>query len=324
MSSNQFHCDLCKFNCKDKRTFYSHLKKPYHINLVTLHNAANLQNQSVLTSPQEVQEDITYKCIFCDASYRHRSSLSRHTATCKKQSVLKSLPDLDTMSNTDALKLIDKLKINKGNPATDSSSASSQEEGSPNKGNAQHNIITNNITQNNNTIINNINQTNNIFVLTPFGKEDLSMLTDDIKKHIITRGTNAFGILLDEIYKHPQNNNIYLYDKRNGLVKYVDTNKNIKITKLKHAISELVDINFDRLDDYMDDYYDEIEDKLVKYVDKLKKAHTDKDDKKVYKDKYLEVSLCKLNEISLVCKQTFKTIAGSDSPNPVPIYATLN
>ena len=112
MSANQFHCDLCKFNCKDKRTFYSHLKKPYHINLVTLHNA-NLQNQSVLPSHQTVQEDSTYKCIFCDASYRHRSSLSRHTATCKKQSVLKSLPDLDTMSNTDALKLIDKLKINK-------------------------------------------------------------------------------------------------------------------------------------------------------------------------------------------------------------------
>lgn len=320
MSSNQFHCDLCKFNCKDKRTFYSHLKKPYHINLVTLHNAANLQNQSVLTSPQEVQEDITYKCIFCDASYRHRSSLSRHTATCKRQSILKSLPDLDTMSNTDALKLIDKLKINTGNPATDSSSTSNQEEqGPPNKGNAQHNIITNNITQNNNTIINNINQTNNIFVLTPFGKEDLSMLTDDIKKHIITRGTNAFGILLDEIYKHPQNNNIYLYDKRNGLVKYVDTNKNIKITKLKHAISELVDINFDRLDDYMDDYYDEIEEKLVKYVDKLKKSHTDKDDKKIYKDKYLEVSLCKLNEISPVCKQNFKTLAG-DSTNPGTIH----
>ena len=314
MNSNKYHCDLCNYSCKDKRTFYSHLKKPYHINLVTLHHA-NLQYKSVLSAPQVVQEASTYKCIFCDASYKYRSGLSRHTVTCKKQSVLKSLPDLDNLSNTDALKLIDKLKIETPEPVIQEGHVTiASQLGVPIQSNLQQNIITNNITQTNNTIINNINQTNNIFLLTPFGKEDLSMLTDDIKKHIITRGTNAFGILLDEIYKHPQNNNIYLYDKRNGLVKYVDTNKNVKITKLKHAINELVDINFDRLDDYMDDYYDEIEAKVVKYVDKLKKSHTDKEDKKIYKDKYLEVSLCKLNEISPVCKQNFKTLAGGDVP----------
>ena len=58
-----------------------------------------------------------------------------------------------------------------------------------------HNI-TNNLTNSQNTIN---NTTNNLVMIMPFGQEDLSMITDDIQKQIITSGHCAFEKLLDVI-----------------------------------------------------------------------------------------------------------------------------
>ena len=142
----------------------------------------------------------------------------------------------------------------------------------------------------------------------PFGQEDLSMISDDIRKNIITRGYCAFGALLDEIYKYPQNNNIHLYDKRNGLVKYIDTNQNVKVTKLKTVIEDIVGNNFDRIDYFIDEHIDTVDSRLKKYVEKLRDAHTDREEKRKRKDKYAEVSVCKLNEIAGECKANFEKL----------------
>ena len=54
--------------------------------------------------------------------------------------------------------------------------------------------------------------------------------------------------------KYPQNNNVHFYDKRNQLVRYVDSNNNIRITKFKDAIEDIVYTNFDRIDYFLEEH----------------------------------------------------------------------
>lgn len=166
--------------------------------------------------------------------------------------------------------------------------------------------IATNITNNNNNI--NLTQNNNNFYIMPFGNEDLSMITEDMQKYIISRGFSAYSILLDELYKYPQNNNVHFYDKRNKLVKYIDSNNNIKVIKFKDAIEDIVYTNLDRIDEFLDEHYDSLDDKKKKYAAKLLDAHSNASKKKEKIKEYNTITDCKINEIAPVCKKNFNTV----------------
>lgn len=313
MSKLLFNCEICNYVCKDKRSFYNHVKKPSHLKLVMVN-----KSQDVNAGIPELKEG--YKCSLCSNEYKHRTSLARHMLTCKKHVALEEFCSAYGVTKAETIRMLDKMT--KEYPPVDeipgvnnlarlveseqldkkqySAERVYQEEPKQIINMSTTNInqttnITNTITQNN----------NNVFVVMPFGQEDLSMISDDIRKNIITRGYCAFGALLDEIYKYPQNNNIHLYDKRNGLVKYIDTNKNVKVTKLKTVIEDIVGNNFDRIDYFIDEHIDTVDSRLKKYVEKLRDAHADREEKRKRKDKYAEVSVCKLNEIAGECKANF-------------------
>ena len=216
---------------------------------------------------------VKYKCGFCNKEYIRHKPFIKHQNKC----------------NTNMLMTI------------------------PLSGNTTQ-ITTNNNTQTNinNTTNNNINltqnNTNNNIIIMPFGSEDLSMINDDMQKYIISRGFSAYGILLDVLYKYPQNNNIHFYDKRNKLVKYVDSNNNIKVTKFKDAIEDIVYTNLDRIDEFLDEHYDSLDEKKKKYAAKLIDAHSNETKKKEKLKEYNTITYCKINEIAPNCKKNFQTL----------------
>lgn len=213
-----------------------------------------------------------YNCIYCNKEYIRQKKYSEHQLKCGSNT---SLIQKDNVSN--------KLE-------------------------QMPQFITNNInlTQNN---TNTTNTTNNNYFIMPFGKEDLSMISDDKRKYIISRGFSAYSILLDELYKYPQNNNIHFYDKRNQLVRYVDNNGNIRITKFKDAIEDIVYTNFDRIDEFLEEHIDSLSEKERKYAAKLQYAHTNESKKMEKLKEYNVISECKMNEIAPQCKKNFAKLS---------------
>jgi hypothetical protein len=215
-----------------------------------------------------------YKCGFCNKEYIRQKPFIKHQTKCNNPS--NSLIPAQQMGHTTQITT---------NTNTNTNS---------------NNITTNNInlTQNNN---------NNIIIM-PFGSEDLSMIPPDMQKYIISRGFSAYSILLDELYKNPQNNNIHLYDKRNKLVKYLDADKKVKVTKFKEIVEDIVYANIDRIDEFLDEHYDSLDDKKKKYAAKLMDEHSNITKKKDRLKEYNTITDCKLNEIAPQCKKNFQKL----------------
>ena len=215
-----------------------------------------------------------YNCIYCNKEYIRPKKHSEHQLKCSANT---SLIQKDNTSSQ--LVQLPQFVTNNIN-----------------------NINNINLTQNNNT-------TNNNYFIMPFGKEDLSMISDDKRKYIISRGFSAYSILLDEVYKHPQNNNVHFYDKRNQLVRYLDSNNNIRITKFKDAIEDIVYTNFDRIDEFLEEHIDSLSEKERKYATKLLDAHSNESKKLEKLKEYNIISECKMNEIAPQCKKNFAKLA---------------
>ena len=210
-----------------------------------------------------------YKCGFCNKEYIRQKPFIKHQTKCNNP--CSSLIPIQQMGNTTQITT----------------------------NNNSNNITTNNI---------NLTQNNNNIIIMPFGNEDLSMIPPDMQKYIISRGFSAYSILLDELYKNPQNNNIHLYDKRNKLVKYLDTDKKIKVTKFKEIVEDIVYANIDRIDEFLDEHYDSLDDKKKKYAAKLIDEHSNITKKKDRLKEYNTITDCKINEIATQCKKNFQTL----------------
>jgi hypothetical protein len=219
-------------------------------------------------------------CKYCSKGYKHKSSLSRHEAVCKKAPVLTYVPRDELPSNTSATAQIV--------PVTSTNNVQSQvaniNNGTVNNGtvnNTQNIAITQNITTQNITIV-------------PFGKEDLSMLTDEIKKSIVEREKRAFITLINETYKNEKNHNIYVSDKRNGLVKYLDENNQVQQSLLKVKAEEFMEQNKKIIDNLIDQYLDCFRTPTQNRLLDIKSDHAfgSFDDKymKIAKEKILEIS----------------------------------
>lgn len=263
-----FHCDLCNHDCKSMQTFNKHISSKKHKD-----NVDNIYKNNILANEifkPTIHDNIIvtptkYMCQYCNKEYVRQKKYISHQTKCGQLT-----------HNTP-------LNINKSHQQS---------------GGSQYitNITNNNIC---------LTQTNNNYFVMPFGKEDLSMLTDDMRKYIISRGFSAYAVLLDELYKYPQNNNVHFYDKRNRLVKYIDSNNNVKITKFKDAIEDIVYTNFDRIDEFLEEHMDSLDEKEKKYAKKLLDAHTNEMKKKEKLKEYNIISECKINEIAPRCKKNF-------------------
>jgi len=190
-----FFCETCRVEYKTKRSFYIHINSKQHIE--------KLKQKTIQPADITEQLDESHKCKYCNTDYKYKTGLSNHLKKCITYTTLieygKGL-DLDKAGSID---LFTKLKHDKELVKSILSSKVRTPIENMNTNNITQNTTTNNVTNSHN-ITNNLtnsqntinNTTNNLVMIMPFGQEDLSMITDDIQKQIITSGHCAFEKLL--------------------------------------------------------------------------------------------------------------------------------
>jgi len=270
---------------------------------MTKHNKSNVEahkdSLAIMSMPTndnkhntglEIQPSYEYMCDYCNQVYKYKKSYETHINKCYKNTVniLQS-----KITESTAKKLIKLLSKQGDGPGT-----------LTNAGKINNNTVTNNSGIVADTV-NTQNIQNNIINVYPFGNEDLSMLTDEVKINIYKRGFTAYENLLNEIYKHDQNKNIFIANQRAGIVKFINENKELEIGYIKDAIEKIYDTKKDVLLQIIDEYRGTQNKHAEKRIDDLEKAmNTSEVDKKYY-----TLAKLKLHQISDSSKQKLKEIA---------------
>ena len=248
-----YNCEICNYNTTlrtdykrhlstkkhSRNTFNSHHKrapvKPTLINghfqtlnepFLTLNEPFLTQNEPFLTQKSSISEKKTYFCEFCDKKFGTQSHLTRHKRlNCKA----KKDKDIEDKKNGEEIKhlkhQIDKL-IDKVGTKTY-----------------------------NTNIGNTLNNNNNNVQLNYFGKENLSMLTDDVKHQLIKGPFKMMSKLMKLVYfnkKYPENHTLKMVNKNKDVMKIHNKNGWELVDKKDTVEYILEDKNYE-----VDSFYDD-------------------------------------------------------------------
>jgi hypothetical protein len=185
-------------------------------------------NNSNNDSEQEEYSLEMYKCNFCDYTTNRNSNFKRHINSCKSrkneeskykllyeqnESEKKNLIEQHQKEKEMLYKHIDKLLEKVGHTTN----------------NIQNNIILNN-----------------------FGKEDLSHINNDFKTYLLKGPWTMIPRMIEKVHfddKKPENKNILLPNKKEPYVKVFE-NATWKFRDRKETVKDLVDANYNRLDEF--------------------------------------------------------------------------
>ena len=125
------------------------------------------------------------------------------------------------------------------------------------------NNTTNNNTTNNNTLNNtnntlNINNQNYTININPLGKEDISKIGDDNIIKYLCEGTKGFTKFLSSIYSINENRNVYIKNKKENIIQYINKDFQIDIGNLDEIISDLTLIHHNTFEDLFEIHQDKI------------------------------------------------------------------
>ena len=83
--SCRYRCNLCNKNYSSSNSLWNHNKK-YH-NLLVSNSKQNVSIDIPKVS-KESNNNVIYKCKFCNFEYKHKQSKWRHEKTCKNKDKL--------------------------------------------------------------------------------------------------------------------------------------------------------------------------------------------------------------------------------------------
>jgi hypothetical protein len=203
---------------------------------------------------KENEPDTKNVCEFCDKKFNSRNSMRRHIRLyckikkeedileIKKNEEMNELKQIITEEmaeqNNKITKLIDKVNNTTNNTMNNSG---------------------------NNNTSNSYNQVNNI-QLNVFGKEDLSMLTENFKQELIKGPFKMMPKLMEMIYfnkKHPENHTMKLVNKKEKIMKIYDKEGWKYVDK-----DETIDYILEDKNYTVDSYYDNNEQQFSEFVKK--------------------------------------------------------
>lgn len=233
MTSTIFYCKDCHTNFKRKLNYETHLISTKHKNRVS-------------NKKKEL-----FVCLFCNKSFSHCSSLSRHKTKC-----IQVKTDIDTLQkeNEELRKKIENLEKGK--------------------------INTTNIE----------NQTNNIININCFGNENMDYITDKVILHCMSKIYGSIPLLIEKIHfdpEHPENHNIQIPNKKLPHAKIMNKKREWEIVQKKDAIDSMIDNGYNLLDEKFQENAHELADnKQNRFRDfQSKYEEADKDTIKDIKEK---------------------------------------
>ena len=308
-----YHCECCNYDCRNNQSYMTHIKSKRH-------------NIAIKLSKGEPIAEKIYECDLCNKSYNLYNSFYYHKKICairREEETMQRLADIiiknckttvdspiDSNSTT-----ADSTTISSHNTTADSPTISSHNTTADSHNTTttttsnSHNPTTITTSNSNNTTTTN----NNITLVMPFGKVDLSMITDEMKMQLLSTGHCAVGNLMDMVYSFPQNNNIHLYDKRNKLVHYVTVDNKIKVAKLNTIIALLAESNAERVDEFYEQFYDDMDYRNQYTAKILHNIHSNESKRADKLLKYEIIVECIVNEIAPVAKKNIEKLRKQNS-----------
>jgi len=257
-----YSCNNCNFFTILKNNYNRHLKTKKHIKkyIPFETNMVMTTNDHKMTTNDHkmTTNDHTFSCDLCHELFSTHAHKRRHELHyCKEIGNKKIINEKNKLIKT-MQKQIDKL-IEKA-------------------GNTTHTTITNNIQINS------------------YGNEDLSHLTDAVKKSMLKLPYGMIPKMVEAIHfndNKPENKNIILPNKRDNKIQIFRNNKWVYKTK-DEVISDLIDGKYFIMDTYYDDNLNKFNPCDIANFIKFKKIF-DKSDKELFEHIKNECELVMLN-----------------------------
>ena len=291
-----YHCELCHYDCVNRRTFDSHINSKKH-------------KRNVLISKNIPIGPKTYQCPTCDKVYNHYSSLARHKKTCVQEQINTQISDVPQHVQEAIINQWRATNQPSGNPVV-SPPAPSQ---------ATASIINSANTVNINPQTQ-INQTINNYIVAPFGKEDVSHIPFERRRDIIDRNLCAYEHLTDELYKNRKNYNILYHDKRRELVKYINENGTATFDFFHKKIKDSVKSTISILEDFFNECESSFSERRIAELYELINESICGD----YDDKYYNISKTKLTVVANTQESKENMTELEDQFLPSPFLAKNN
>jgi hypothetical protein len=295
-----YNCNVCNITLRDKYNYNRHIKTLKHIrhsksdeinpnqmksdeirrNIVpnqmksdeirrtldpNLIKQYNKEEQSILIKLKKGIKSENYNCDFCNTTIKNKTNLRKHL-------------QISCIHITDKLRNLLILQHNSRKNTKHKLELLVE----PNTSNTKHKIVLNNsnntsvtnITNSNNTTNNTQNNvTINISGMTEMNylaNESIDHLTEEDKLDILKTPSRLIELMSRKIYKNKANQNVYLYDDRKKLYKYLDyKTKEIIIGSKDNVIQNVCSQNMFHIDSIFDEYQDKISDLIKKKINKL-------------------------------------------------------
>jgi hypothetical protein len=259
-------CDNCDKHFKRKQAYETHNNRKYSCGP----KSTTITPASTRTPPknQNIIKNKSLECMYCKLPFSRSDALTRHIklrCTVKKQSD----DEKEKIYNDLLFKIEEQTKIIQ-NIAKQNNQLKSQ------LGKINIKQITKNITIDKSKNIYNSTNIN----LVAFGKEDLTMITDELCKKILSNGLKCVPTLIDHIHfneQTPEHCNVYISNIRNKYIMVYDGNSWI-LKEQDNTISELYDDKKDFLIEKFDVLVDKLSDKTIK---KFKRFLDNEEDDKI-------------------------------------------
>jgi len=287
LNSNKHNTSLIKYRAtmkNDKNNLICEPVLTQNESFLTQNEPFLTQNEPFLTQKSSISEKKTYFCEFCNKNFSSKSHLTRHIKlNCKAKKEKdkeelsadkKEIAELKGQIN----KLIDKV------------------------GNKTYHTHIGNTTNNNKTETNNTlnldNSVNNNVNLNVFGKENLEMVTDEVKKELIKGPYKMMPKLLQMIYFNkdfPENHTMKMVNKNKDIMKIHDKDGWKLVDKADTIDYVLEDKNYE-----VDNFYDQNSDEFSQFVKRTYKNFRrlfDNRDKELWKQIKRDVDLLLWNNM---------------------------
>lgn len=211
------YCQICNKYYSSYQSLWIHNKKYHKVESKSIQTTQSVESKSEIINI-EIQKK--FICDFCKKEYQHKQSKYKHLKSCKEK--IKEEEKINLLKNYD-------MKIQKLNDKINKLEKNS---------NKIYNY--NNI---NNCLINNINSNNKQLNINNLGEENVSLLTLDETKKIMSQGMNSIVSLVDHLNfneRLPQNHNFYVSAINDKHVNTLDPKTNCVIKKSKKDLFDQI------------------------------------------------------------------------------------
>ena len=223
-----FVCELCNFNCINKRAFDSHINSKKHI------------KNGLIARGQLVEQPKTYTCNQCNNVYNHYSSLARHKKTCIPQQITSTAEEVP--QHVQEVIIQNWIARQPNTHAASNMPITTPIQPAPNHEPEQQ--------VSNPEPAHQVPNPEPVRHVNAFGNENYACVTFGGNYEILRRPVDAFEYMIDDLYDDPSNINIIIMDKRNYLLKYIKTDRTIEILSLSTLIKKALAQNKQKFLEY--------------------------------------------------------------------------